>query len=221
VTRGGAKKDRTEPERRCVVTRATAPRAGLVRFVVAPDGEVVPDVAERLPGRGIWVSADRAAVTRAAAKGLFARAARGPARADPELAGRVEALIARRLIELIALARKAGLAVAGLEKTRAALVSGEAALLLQAADGSARGRAALRPPEGENAHVTCLSGHELGLAFGRDSVIHAALSAGALTDRVGREALRLAGMREMTAGGPAAGDASAGEGSRLERLVEE
>jgi uncharacterized protein len=220
VTRGGAKRDQREPERRCIVTRSTEPRTGLIRFVIGPDGAVVPDVAERLPGRGIWVAAERALVARAASKGLFARAARRPARAEPDLADRVEALLARRLVELIAMARKAGLAVAGLEKTRAALVSGEAALLVQAADGSARGKAALRPPEGENAHVNCLSGRELGLAFGRDSVIHAAVSAGALTERVKREALRLAGMREMTAGAAAA-DGPAGERPRLEGLVEE
>lgn len=220
MTRGGATRNDRQPERRCIVTRQAAPRAGLVRFVAGPEGEVVPDLAERLPGRGLWVTAERAAVARAAAKGLFARAARQPLRADPALADRVEALLARRLIELVAMARKAGLAVAGLEKTRAALVSGEAALLLQASDGSARGKAALRAPEGENAHVTCLTGHELGLAFGRDSVIHAALFAGALTERVRREALRLAGMREMAAGAPAE-DGPAGERPRLERLIEE
>jgi hypothetical protein len=116
---------------------------------------------------------------------------------------RIEAGLARRLVEAVALARKAGQAVAGLEKTRAALMSGKAALLLQAADGSARGRTALRPPPGENTRVSCLLAHELGLAFGRDSVIHAAVLAGGLADRVRDEALRLSGIRADGQGGAA------------------
>ncbi len=195
MTRGGRQKQRLEPERRCIATRESGPKAGLIRFVVAPDGAVTPDVAERLPGRGIWVSAERGALERAVGKGLFARAARAPVRAAPDLPAQVEALLARHLVELIALARKAGRAVAGFEKVKAALVAGEAALLVQAADGSVRGRGALRAPEGENTLVSCLSSHELGLAFGRDSVIHAAVLVGGLADRVKDEALRLAGMR--------------------------
>ena len=141
-------KARDEPERRCIVTRETGPKAGLIRFVAGPDGEVVPDLAGRLPGRGLWVTADAAVLDRAAAKGYFARAARAPLKAPADLAARTAALLAARLIELVALARKSGRAVAGLEKTRAALVSGEAALLLQAADGSVRERARLQAAGG-------------------------------------------------------------------------
>ena len=107
--------------------------------------------------------------------------------------------------------------MAGLEKTKAALVSGEAALLLQAADGSARERAQLRPPEGENSLVSCLFGHELGVAFARDRVIHAAVLAGGLGDRIRDEALRLSGIRDVTKGtasADAATDGLAGEGPR-------
>jgi predicted RNA-binding protein YlxR (DUF448 family) len=197
---------RDEPERRCIVTRASGPKAGLIRFVVGPDSEVVPDLAERLPGRGLWVSADRKTLDLAAAKGHFARAAKAPVRVPPDLADRVESLLAQRVVDLIALARKAGQAVAGLEKTKAALVSGEAVLLLQAADGSARERAQLRPPEGDESRVSCLLGHELGLAFARDRVIHAAVLAGGLGERVRGEALRLSGIRNVT-------DRSAPEGA--------
>jgi len=197
VTRGGRVKDRDEPERRCIVTRDTGPKAGLIRFVAAPDGEIVPDLAGRLPGRGIWVSADRKVLAQATAKGHFARAARRQVRVPPDLVERVEALLAARVVELLSLARKAGQAVAGLEKTKDALVSGGAALLLQAADGSERERARLRPPEGENSLVSCLLGHELGLAFARDRVIHAAVLAGGLGDRVRDEAQRLSGIRDV------------------------
>jgi predicted RNA-binding protein YlxR (DUF448 family) len=210
-------KERDEPERRCIVTRATGPKAGLIRFVAGPDDEVVPDVAGRLPGRGMWVSAEAGALKAAAGKGHFARAAKRPLKVPPDLFERVEALLAERLVELIALARKAGQAVAGLEKTKAALVSGEAALLLQAADGSVRERAQLRPPAGENTLVTCLFAHELGVAFARDRVIHAAVLAGGLGDRIGGEALRLSGIRDVTEGTASAGaaaDGLAGEGPR-------
>ena len=81
MTRGGRTKERGEPERRCIVTRAVKPRAGLIRFVAGPDDVVVPDLAEKLPGRGMWVSADAAALGQAAKKGHFARAAKRPVKA--------------------------------------------------------------------------------------------------------------------------------------------
>ena len=217
MTRGGQVKQRGEPERRCIVTRETGPKAGLIRFVAGPEGEVVPDLAGRLPGRGFWVAADAAVLDRAAAKGDFARAAKAPLRAPADLRARTGALLAARVVDLLAMARKAGQAVAGFEKTKAALVSGEAGLLLQAADGSARERAQLRPPAGENTLVTCLFGHELGVAFARDRVIHAAVLAGGLEDRIRDEALRLSGIRDVTVGTAsmgAAADGLAGEGPR-------
>lgn len=219
--RGGRVKSRTEPERRCIVTRTVRPKAELIRFVVGPENDLVPDLASKLPGRGIWVCADAATLGKAVAKGHFARAARQSVKVAPDLAAQVEARLARQLVDLIAMARKAGLALAGLEKTKAALVSGEAALLIQAADGSARGRAALRPPAGENSLVSCLLGHELGLAFARDSVIHAAVLAGGLAERIREEARRLAGLRGKDFGAASEtatdGDAAAGEGPCLER----
>jgi len=221
MARGGRSKARDETERRCIVTRESGPKAGLIRFVLDPGGLVVPDLAGRLPGRGLWVTAERAALERAAARGLFARAARRPVTVPEGMVAGIEVMLARRVVDGIALARKAGEAVAGLEKVKAALVAGEAVLLIQAADGSARGRAALRPPEGENTLVSCLFGHELGLAFARDNVIHAAVLAGGLADRIRDEARRLAGVR-IGVSGPdtqdvAADDAAAGEGPRPER----
>jgi uncharacterized protein len=218
MTRGGRRKVREEPERRCLVTRATAPRRGLVRFVLGPGDLVVPDLAARLPGRGMWVSSDRAALETAVRKNLFARAARRAVRAEADLPDRVEAGLAQRVVDLIALARRAGAAVAGREKVRERLVSGRAALLVQAADGSPRERAALRPPAGEDSLVSVLYAHELGMAFGRDRVIHAALDGGGLTDRVMGEALRLAGFRSDA---PLAGpdDVATGDRPRDERLV--
>lgn len=203
MSRGGREKAQDGPERRCIATGQSGPAARLIRFVVAPDGQLVPDLAGRLPGRGIWVSATRAALEKAVGKRLFARAARQPVQLPPDLPAQVAALLAQRVVELLSLARKAGLAVAGYEKTRAVLAEGRAAALLQASDGSERGKARLRPPGGEETHVTCLTAPEIGLAFGREHVIHAALMAGTLSARVVEEAARLSGVREMS--GPATG----------------
>lgn len=195
MTRGGKLKTRIEPERRCIATGEVQPKAGLVRFVVGPDDRVVPDLSEKLPGRGIWVEATRASIEKAARKGLFSRSAKRAVRADPGLADEVEALLTRRVIELVSLARKAGEAVAGYEKVRDWLGKDQAAVLIQAFDGSERGKSKLRAPEGENTFIGCLSAAELGLAFGREHAIHGALAAGGLAWRVVEEAARLAGLR--------------------------
>ncbi|MGY6537034.1 MAG: RNA-binding protein [Pararhodobacter sp.] len=204
MTRGGRKKDRDAgPERRCIVSGDSGPAAGLIRFVLGPDGVLAPDIAGKLPGRGIWVTATPAALEQAVRKRLFTRAARAPVTVPDGLVATIEAQLARRVIDLISLARRGGAAVAGYEKVRDRLLRDEVAVLVQAADGSPRGRTKLRPPEG-GAHITCLSGQELGMAFGREHVINAALSAGGLASRVVDEAARLASMRgrigEMDAG---------------------
>jgi len=205
VTRGGARDRPDAPERRCLVTGERSGKAGLVRFVVGPDDEVVPDIAGRLPGRGMWVSADRGAIDRAVARRAFSRGAKRAVTAPPDLADRVEALLARRVIELVSLARKAGLAVAGYEKVRGWLAEGRAEVLLQASDGSARGRAKLRPPGGPESLIDVLGASELGLAYGRENVIHGALAGGGLTARVVEEAARLQGVRAKHGGDRPAG----------------
>jgi predicted RNA-binding protein YlxR (DUF448 family) len=199
MTRGGRNKMRDEPERRCIVTGAVGPKSGLIRFVLGPDGDIVPDIAGKLPGRGIWVSSDRKALEKAVAKGLFARAAKRPVKALPDLVDRTEAALLRRVVEMISLARKAGEAVAGFEKVKDWLEKGRAVVLIQASDGSERGKSKLWPPEpdedGRDVFIGCLAAQEIGLAFGREHVIHAALAAGGLSTRVVEDAARLAGMR--------------------------
>lgn len=206
MTRGGRDKDRDEPERRCIVTGDVQPKAGLVRFVVGPEGQLVPDLAEKLPGRGIWVTADRAAIEKAAKKGLFARAAKAPVTVPENLGDIVEAGLARRVVDHISLARKAGLAVAGYEKVKGWLADGKAKVLLQASDGSERGKGKLWTPEGGR-WFGCLTASELGLAFGRDSVVHGALAAGGLSKRVVEEAAKLTGLRKNDGGTTAGKDA--------------
>lgn len=206
MTRGGRDKDRDLPERRCIVTGDVQPKAGLVRFVVSPEGQVFPDLAEKLPGRGIWVTADRDMIARAVKKGLFSRAAKAQVTAADNLADMVEAGLARRVVDLISLTRKAGRAVAGFEKVKGWLADGKAKVLLQASDGSERGKGKLWTPEGGR-WFGCLTASELGLAFGRDSVIHGALGAGGLSNRVVEEAAKLSGLRKNDGGRSAGKDA--------------
>lgn len=204
MTRGGTRKDRDEPERRCIVTGDVQPQSGLIRFVVGPDDTVVPDILGRLPGRGIWVTAEREVLERVT-RGHFSRSVRQPVAMSADLADEVERQQARRVTDLIALARKAGLAVCGFEKVKAQLASGNVRALLQASDGSTRGKSKLWTPTGAR-YFDCLTADELGLAFGRQSVIHGALAAGALSDRVVEEAAKLRGLRRMDGGQGTAGE---------------
>jgi len=156
---------------------------------------IVPDIAERLPGRGLWLTARGDIVSMAANKRLFARAARGAVTVEADLPRRIEALLARRAGEIIGLARRAGLAVAGFVKVRALLQERTSGVLIAAADGAADGRGKLRSLAPDLPLVECLTAAELGHAFGRDSIVHAALKAGALADALVIETGRLAGFR--------------------------
>jgi predicted RNA-binding protein YlxR (DUF448 family) len=195
MTRGGAARNRGEPERRCIATGESGPTDRLIRFVLGPEAVVVPDLAAKLPGRGVWLTAERALVDRAVAKKLFSRAFKAQATAPGDLADRLEALLSQRLIDVIGLARKAGQAVTGFEKVRARLKEGAAGALVQASDGAADGKAKLARMAGGVAVIEVLNSTELGLAFGRDFAIHAALDRGGFADRVIGEAARLGGLR--------------------------
>jgi len=205
MSRGGRKKTGDEPERRCIATGETQPKAGLIRFVVGPDGTVVPDILGRLPGRGIWVGADRAALDLAMKKNLFSRSAKQQVQVPDDLLETIEAALVRRVVDLVSLARKAGDAVTGFEKVKDWLAQGRAKVLLQASDGSERGKTKLWTPQGGR-YFGCLTAQELGLAFGRQSVIHGALAAGGLTTRVVEEAAKLQGVRKTDGGNPAGKD---------------
>lgn len=191
--------EETGPLRRCIVTGERLPRETMLRFVVGPDGRVVPDLAATLPGRGVWLTASRAVVEQALKKRAFARAARRPVEVDPALADRLEALLVRRCCEDIGLGRRAGVAVMGFEKVSTALRGGGVGLLMAAADGAADGRrkvAALAP---DVAIAAVLTAAELGQAFGRDHVVHASIGRGKLAERLRIDASRLAGFRVAVA----------------------
>ncbi|MBY4894126.1 RNA-binding protein [Rhodobacteraceae bacterium N5(2021)] len=200
MTRGGQHKDRSDgPERKCIATGEIAPKRGFIRFVVGPDGQVVADTLEKLPGRGMWVSADRAALELAVKKNLFSRAAKQQVSVPDDLVDRVETQLVRRVTDLIALCRKGGKAVAGFEKVKDWLANENVGVLLQASDGSERGKSKLWTPQGAR-YFGILTAQELGLAFGRQSVIHGALAAGGLSPRVIEDAVRLQGLRVADGG---------------------
>lgn len=198
--RGGASKDRNDgPERKCIATGEVQPKYGLIRFLAGPDGQLVPDVMGKLPGRGVYVAADRAAIERAVAKKLFARALKQTVQVPDGLADEVERQLVRRVVTLISLVRKSGDAVAGYEKVKDWLIKEEAQVLIQAVDGSGRGKSKLSTPH-FGSYIGWLTANELGMAFGRQTVIHAALASGGLEKRVVEEAQRLHGMRELDGG---------------------
>src|SRR3954467_8586567 len=121
-------------ERFCALTREAKPADQMIRFVVGPDGTVVPDVKRKLPGRGIWITATRAAVEEAMAKRIFARGFKRDVRVADDLAALTETLLERSALDALAIAGKAGQVVAGFGKVEDALTSGEAIALLHAAD---------------------------------------------------------------------------------------
>jgi len=199
VTRGIQTKRNNEPERKCIVLGSSHLKEELIRFVLCPAGVVTPDLSEKLPGRGIWVSASSDALFEAIKKNLFSRAAKKQATIPDNLFELVEHLLVKKVIETIpdSLARRGGQVVSGFEVVKGALISGKAQLLIQASDGSERQLGKLRSPEGKNVYFNCLTQKELGLAFGRDYAIHAALTGGGLTKKVRYEATRLAGIRKL------------------------
>ena len=158
---------------------------------------VVPDILEKLPGRGYYVTADLYVLEDAVKRKVFARGAKTQVIVPDNLISEIDRQLARRVVDLVSIARKAGRAVTGFEKVKGWLAEGRAKVLLQASDGSERGKGKLWTPEGGR-FFGCLTAQELGLAFGRGHAIHSALSAGGLSERVVHEAARLRGLREAS-----------------------
>ncbi|MCE9523813.1 MAG: RNA-binding protein [Alphaproteobacteria bacterium] len=190
------------PLRRCIVSGEVQAPERMVRFVEGPDRLIVPDVAHKLPGRGFWVTSTREAVSRACEKGLFAKAAKAAVICPPDLPDLVEKLLVQRCIEHLGLARRAGRIVSGFAQVEAAFRArdGRIAALVEASESGPADRGKLMTyaqRQGAIPVIGCLSQAEIGLAFGRESVVHAALTAGALAIRFVTEAERLGGFRVL------------------------
>ena len=184
------------PERRCIASGEVRPKDQLLRFVIGPEDRVVLDLSGTLPGRGLWLSARRDMIEKACARNLFARAAKSSAQVPEDLMEQVEQALRRRCLDLIGLARRAGQAVSGFDKVRAWLVSGRAAVLIEASDGSADGRGKIssvgRGSTPGLPIVELFDAATLGQTMGRDRAVHVAMTAGRLSLRFLADAGRLA-----------------------------
>ena len=190
--------------RRCIVSRQPRPRFGLIRFVLDPDRQVVPDLAETLPGRGLWVSADRDILAKACKANTFAKAARGPAKVPDDLPETVETLLRQRCLRWLGQARGAGQVQSGFFQVREALARDRVAVLIEALDGAENGKAKLAGPARGLPLVDWFTADELGEALGREHLVHLALAPGKLSERFLADALRYAGLiggRLKSAGG--------------------
>ena len=188
--------------RRCIVSGEVLPEGRLARFAVGPDGQVVPDVDAKLPGRGLWVSADRRAVELAASKGLFSRAAGVPVKADSGLASRTEARLVERMLSHLGLGRRAGELILGFDQVERALRSSQPpAVIVEASDAAHDGQRKLQAAARSAGIVPfvigALDSAELSLALGRANVVHAALKSGRIAERLVSDAGRLNGFRPL------------------------
>ena len=187
-------------ERRCIVSGEVMPDSRLIRFVADPDGNVVPDAGAKLPGRGLWVEASRDAVNKAVEKKLFSRAAKAQVTAGADLPARAEKALVTRMLGDLGIARRSGALVLGFDNVLRALDSPRpASVLIEAIDGSKDGKRKLynaAHARGMKPQVLeCLTSAELGLALGRENVIHAAVQPGGLAERLTFDAERLKGFR--------------------------
>ena len=172
------------PERTCIVTRAVRAPADLIRFVVSPTGEVVPDLAQKLPGRGAWVSNSHSIVGAALKRGMFARAFRRKVNASPGLVDSIDRLFERRALDALSLANKSGCVVTGFTNVDQRLESGDELVLIQAHDASSDGRdrlarkfrAICSATGSEPLTVDLFSVEQISLAIGRTNVVHAAVN---------------------------------------------
>ena len=182
---GGPRKG-AATERMCVVSRSVKPVEDLLRFVVGPDGSVLPDLKRNLPGRGLWVEATRKAVDQAVKRHVFAKGFKRDVKVDPELGQATDRLLERAALDSLAIAGKAGEVATGFTRAEAAIGHGGLLGLIHAADGAEDGRRKLEALLRRNAVdeqpeipvIRAFSGMQLDLALGRPNVIHAALLAG-------------------------------------------
>jgi hypothetical protein len=188
-------------ERRCIVTGEVMDEDRLIRFVAGPDGVVVPDLARKLPGRGLWVEAQRGQVEIAVRKNAFARAAKAQVKAPADLADQVERLLKKRILDGLGLAKRAGELISGFDRVSEAIAKGKVAWMIEAADGRPDGRRKLTAKAAHAASpprlIGAFSADELGLALGLDNVIHLAFLAGRGADRWTRDVERLSGFRPL------------------------
>ena len=194
------------PERRCIVSRKTAHKHDLLRFVRSPDGIVTPDVLEKLPGRGAYIAPDKDTLEKAIETKAFNRAFKGQAIVPDGLVEIVSDILSRRVLGLMTMALKSGRLRVGYDQVRALTQSGELRIRIEALDGSADGRGKLRSLAkaiGRAEHgvsppvIGCFTALELGQAIGRPPIVHAAVERGKLAKSLQHDMMRLRGFRPL------------------------
>jgi len=191
--------ERHSPLRTCIVTRTQKSPEELLRFVVGPDGQIVPDLARRLPGRGAWVTAEREVVQEAVKRNAFARSLKQQVSVPLDLADLVEQLMLKRVMEALSLANKAGLVTIGFTRIDAAIAKGSVAVLLHGTDAAEDGvqklnrrfQAVCREIGRPAPIIQEMTVEQMSLALGRSNVVHAALSAVGATNHFLNEVGRL------------------------------
>ena len=203
---GPDKRGHKGTQRKCMATGKVEDTAKMVRFVLSPDGEVVPDIAGKLPGRGVWVTAHRDQIAKAIKTGAFSRGFKSKTKVDTALIDMTQALLERRLLGLLSMARKSGHIAIGYDQVKAAAGSGKIAWRIEARDGAADGRGKIRTLSKAVAMeldmpvpkaIGCFTGAELADALGRDSVVHVSLPPGKLAKAFAADAARYRGFRHL------------------------
>ncbi len=193
-------------ERRCVASGETRETSNMIRFVKGPAGDVVPDIMEKLPGRGVWVSAEKAMLEKAINSDAFSRGFKAKSPVDDSLLDLTTSLLNRRVLSLMTMSLKAGQAYIGFDQVKSAAQGNPLAWRIEASDGSAGGRSKIRVltksfakefDQPEAGVIGCFSSAELGKAFGRNDIVHAAIKTGPMAKPFNHAARRLSGFCDL------------------------
>ncbi len=197
----------SDPMRRCIATATNQPQSAMIRFVVSPDGMVIPDVAATLPGRGAWVTATSEALDLAISKKAFSRAFKKSVQTDATLTQQTHQLLFRRCLDLLGFAKRAGDLILGFDQVREEIRMDEPSCLIEALDGASDGRKKILSlakaifgddePSEQPIIVGCFTSEELGMALGRERVIHAIVKEGRSARNWIIEVERLGGFRPL------------------------
>ncbi|WP_018997406.1 RNA-binding protein [Hirschia maritima] len=197
----------SDPERRCIATGNNMPQSAMVRFAISPDGQVTPDVASSLPGRGAWVEATSQSIDLAISKKAFSRAFKKQVQVDQSLTEQTHKLLFRRCLDLLGFAKRAGDIILGFEQVREEIRLDEPSCLIEAQDGASDGRKKILSlakaifgddePSEQPIIIGCFTSEELGMALGRERVIHAIVKRGRSSHNWITEVKRLGGFRPL------------------------
>lgn len=203
---GEDKRGHKPVERRCLASGESRDPVDMVRFVLSPDGVVTPDVAGKLPGRGVWVTSNRKSLEKTIALKTFGRGFKTKVKVEGDLVALTESLLARRVLGLITMARKAGVIAMGFDQVQSMAREAAIAFRIEASDGSKDGRSKIRTlSKAMNREqelkdpivIGCFTAEEIGKALARDSIVHASVKPSKLAKSMALEVKRLSGFKDL------------------------